>query len=114
MDHVRAWLSTACALLPAIEPSRMRSSVAQGHTAKPCMHVAQLTLSECRFMKLRLDRVLKVELGQIPKAEALSSTGNLPDYETLDKDSWTAPYLPYRPGWWKVFMPDASNGASQH
>ena len=67
-------------------------------------------------MKLRLDRVLKADLGDLSKAEALASTGELPEYETLDKDQWTAPYLPYRPGWWKVFMPPgpSSNGAGQH
>ena len=66
-------------------------------------------------MKLRLDRVLKAELGDMPKAEALKSTGELPDYDTLDKDNWTAPYLPYRPGWWKMFMPpEPSNGKAQH
>ena len=73
----------------------------------------------CRFMKLRLDRVLKVDLGSLSKADALASTGELPEYGKLDKEGWTAPYLPYRPGWWKVFMPEAqkggqSNGKAQH
>jgi len=26
----------------------------------------------------------------------------------LDRGEWTAPYPPYRPGWWKAFEPDAS------
>ena len=60
----------------------------------------------CRFMKLRLDRVLKAELSGLSKEEALRSTGDLPDYGPLDKDKWTAPYQPYRPGWWKMFMPE--------
>ena len=86
--------------------------------ATPCRRAVQswtCDVAACRFMKLRLDRVLKVDLSDLPRNEALQSTGGLPDYENLDQGRWTAPYLPYRPGWWKVFMPEAAdNGSSQH
>ena len=56
-------------------------------------------------MKLRLDRVLKLELGEMTKDEATKSTGTIPEYGPLDKEKWTAPYPPYRPGWWEIFVP---------
>ena len=59
----------------------------------------------CRFMKLRLDRVLKLDLGDMTRAEAAKSVGKLPEYGPLDKDKWTAPYAPYRSGWWEMFIP---------
>ncbi len=61
----------------------------------------------CSFMKLRLDRVLRVDLGDKTLAEVLESGGPVPEqaYEPLDrKGKWTAPYPPYRPGWWEAFM----------
>ncbi|KAK9829728.1 hypothetical protein WJX72_007542 [[Myrmecia] bisecta] len=54
------------------------------------------------FMKLRLDRVLKLELGELSLEEVTKSTGPLPEFKKPDK--WTAPYPPYKPGWWEVFM----------
>ena len=65
----------------------------------------------CSFMKLRLDRVLRLELGEQQLQDVLSSGGPVPKFEPLDKGKWTAPYPPYRPGWWEVFMQDSS---SQH
>lgn len=56
-------------------------------------------------MKLRLDRVLRLELGNRTLEEVTKSKGALPEYNPLDRDvPWTAPYPPYRPGWWEVFM----------
>lgn len=56
-------------------------------------------------MKLRLDRVLRLELGEQSLDDVLKSTAPVPKYEPLDrKGKWTAPYPPYRPGWWEVFM----------
>lgn len=54
-------------------------------------------------MKLRLDRVLRIDLGAIPDAEALAVGGQIGDLPKPDK--WTAPYSRYAPGWWEVFMP---------
>jgi hypothetical protein len=74
------------------------------------MLVHHLTLSAslhflwlCSFMKLRLDRVLRIDLGQKPDSEVLAVGGKVPEFKTSPK--WTAPYSPYTPGWWEVFMP---------
>lgn len=76
----------------------------------------------CRFMKLRLDRVMKLELGALTPEQALAATADFPEFPPLDRAKWTAPYSPYRPGWWKAFDPStfpdggssssSSNGAS--
>ena len=55
-------------------------------------------------MKLRLDRVLKLELGELPPEDVLVSGGPVPDFPPLDMSKWTAPYSPYKPGWWNMFM----------
>ena len=56
-------------------------------------------------MKLRLDRVLRLDLGSKSLAEVMDSEGPVPSYQPLDRQGkWTAPYPPYRPGWWEVFM----------
>jgi hypothetical protein len=56
-----------------------------------------------RFMKLRLDRVLRIDLGAVPEAEALAVGGKVPEFKVSPK--WTAPYPKYSPGWWEVFEP---------
>ncbi len=56
-----------------------------------------------RFMKLRLDRVLRFDLGDMPAQEALAVGGTLPEFKPSGK--WTAPYARYTPGWWNVFLP---------
>jgi hypothetical protein len=53
-------------------------------------------------MKLRLDRVLRIELGPMTADEAAASTAELPKMTPPAK--WTAPYVPYSYGWWDVFM----------
>ncbi len=73
-----------------------------------CLAFNYLILCLCptatRFMKLRLDRVLKIELGPVSRDEALAVGGVVPQYPKPEK--WTAPYSPYSPGWWEVFLPD--------
>ena len=54
-------------------------------------------------MKLRLDRVLLLELGQMEPSDVFKSGGSVPEFKKPEK--WTAPYAPYAPGWWNVFMP---------
>ncbi len=56
-------------------------------------------------MKLRLDRVMKLELGQMTPETALDSGAPVPEFPPLDRTKWTAPYSPYKPGWWKAFEP---------
>lgn len=55
------------------------------------------------FMKLRLDRVLKVEIGELTVEEATKCGATVPEFTPPAK--WTAPYSPYTKGWWEVFMP---------
>lgn len=54
-------------------------------------------------MKLRLDRVLRFDLGALPAEQALAAGAPLPEFPKPAK--WTAPYPMYTPGWWKVFYP---------
>lgn len=49
-----------------------------------------------RFMKLRLDRVLKLELTGLTRQEVFKSLGPVPEFTPPEK--WTAPYSPYRKG----------------
>lgn len=56
----------------------------------------------CSFMKLRLDRVLKLDLGKMNIDDATKSTAPLPKFNPPEK--WTAPYSAYASGWWEVFM----------
>ena len=53
-------------------------------------------------MKLRLDRVLRIDMGPMSKEEVLESTGKLPEFPA--PANWTAPYTRYTPGWWDVFI----------
>ena len=59
-----------------------------------------------RFMKLRLDRVLRIDLGAIAQEEALAAGGKVPEFKKPAK--WTAPYTPYTQGWWNVFLPSGA------
>jgi hypothetical protein len=54
-------------------------------------------------MKLRLDRVLKVDLKGMTEAEVMAKGEALPEFKKPEK--WTAPYSMYAPGWWEVFYP---------
>ncbi|KAA6426457.1 MAG: hypothetical protein FRX49_03568 [Trebouxia sp. A1-2] len=57
--------------------------------------------------QLRLDRVLKLELGEATPEEALKSLAPVPDFKPLNQTvkNYTAPYPPYKPGWWQQFEP---------
>ena len=59
-------------------------------------------------MKLRLDRVLKLELTGLSRQEVFQSGGPVPDFTPPEK--WTAPYSPYRKGA-SVRTPFASQAA---
>ena len=92
-----AWLDTS---LPAADAARVR---------RPAVALVSTDEVWITFMKLRLDRVLgPVELGAMTPATALASAGPPPDFAPLDRSPeagpWTAPYSPYKPGWWNVFM----------
>jgi len=72
---------------------------------RPCMALVSTDEQWMTFMKLRLDRVLKVDLSALSKDEVMSAGDELPDFKKPEK--WTAPYSMYTPGWWKLFYPGA-------
>lgn len=55
------------------------------------------------FMKVRLDRVIRFDLGALPQKEALKSAAPMPTFVPPQK--WTAPYGRYAYGWWTPFLP---------
>lgn len=69
---------------------------------RPCVALVSTDKEWMIFMKLRLDRVLKIDLGKMSIDEATKSTAPVPEFKPPEK--WTAPYAPYAPGWWEVFM----------
>ena len=110
---------SCCEDLHASQP-RCHTPQAMAHTAsclKPiicsCLDLSSslvkstaIMACHCRFMKLRLDRVMKLELGEMTPEKALDSGAPVPEFPPLDRTKWTAPYSPYKPGWWKAFEPD--------
>lgn len=71
-------------------------------------HTHQLImLYGCRFMKLRLDRVLAESFEAESLEEALASTPTNIEFEKPEK--WVAPYSKYESGWWGPFLPPGSN-----
>ncbi|KAG2427874.1 hypothetical protein HXX76_012194 [Chlamydomonas incerta] len=71
---------------------------------RPCVALVSTDLMWITFMKLRLDRVLKIDLKSMPESEVLASGEPLPEFKPEGK--WTAPYARYTPGWWNVFLPN--------
>eukprot|EP00882_Tetradesmus_deserticola_P004462 GHRQ01004707.1.p1 GENE.GHRQ01004707.1~~GHRQ01004707.1.p1 ORF type:complete len:211 (+),score=90.42 GHRQ01004707.1:121-753(+) len=71
---------------------------------RPCMALVSSDKQWVTFMKLRLDRVLKVDLAGMSAAEALSAGEPLPEFKKPEK--WTAPYAMYSPRWWEKFYPN--------
>ena len=49
---------------------------------------------------------MKLDLGEMTPETALDSGAPVPEFPPLDRTKWTAPYSPYKPGWWKAFEPD--------
>ena len=60
----------------------------------------------CRFMKLRLDRVLSESYEAESVEEALAS--NPTDLQFEKPEKWVAPYPKYEYGWWEPFLPPGS------
>ncbi|KAL0460382.1 UNVERIFIED_CONTAM: hypothetical protein Slati_0665400 [Sesamum latifolium] len=56
----------------------------------------------CRYMKLRLDRVLQESFEADSLEEALASNPVNLEFEKPEK--WTAPYPKYEYGWWEPFL----------
>ena len=61
-------------------------------------------------MKTRLDQVMEIRLGDMPKEEVLKVGGKIPDFEK--PKIWRAPYSPYSPGWWEAFYPKGLSNES--
>lgn len=74
---------------------------------RPCMALITTDEQWATFMKLRLDRVLRIDLQGMPKDEALSAGEALPEFKK--PATWTAPYSMYTPGWWLSFYPGATH-----
>ncbi|KXZ49840.1 hypothetical protein GPECTOR_19g291 [Gonium pectorale] len=70
---------------------------------RPCVALVSTDKTWITFMKLRIDRVLKIDLKDLSDAEVLAAGGEVPDFPAPAK--WTAPYARYTPGWWKAFYP---------
>lgn len=117
-SHPCAHSHTFCLLRPFSMPSSFplcsRCKQTLGQYPRLC-HSSSTQLSllcalnACRFMKLRLDRVMRFDLVDMTEAEALAVGGKVPEFKPPAK--WTAPYPPYSSGWWEKFLPGAVNKA---
>eukprot|EP00879_Flechtneria_rotunda_P007862 GHRR01008238.1.p1 GENE.GHRR01008238.1~~GHRR01008238.1.p1 ORF type:complete len:213 (+),score=64.38 GHRR01008238.1:132-770(+) len=70
---------------------------------RPCLALVSTDKQWITFMKLRLDRVMKLDLAGMPESEVLAKGEELPEFKEPAK--WTAPYSAYSKDWWKVFYP---------
>ena len=76
---------------------------------RPAVALISTDATWITFMKLRLDRVLRLDPPrEMAPEEALRCGAAVPDFVPLDRSPeagrWTAPYSPYKPGWWNVFL----------
>ncbi len=69
---------------------------------RPAIALVSTDKTWMTFMKLRLDRVLKLDLPAMSLEDATKNTAAVPNFGPVK--NWTAPYPPYAPGWWKAFM----------
>ena len=59
-------------------------------------------------MKLRLDRVLKLERTGLERSEGFKSNGPVPKF-TPPVPKYSSPYPSYAYGWWEAFFPENAN-----
>lgn len=59
-------------------------------------------------MKLRLDRVLKLELTGLERSEVFKSNAPVPKF-TPPTPKYSSPYSSYAYGWWEAFFPENVN-----
>jgi len=91
------------------EPAWLEKAAGKEKVKRPAVALVSTDKVWITFMKLRLDRVLKVDVGSLTPADAIKSTQPVPAFAPLDRaeaSPWTAPYPPYKPGWWEAFMMD--------
>lgn len=67
---------------------------------KPAVALVATDKTWIVFMKLRLDRVLQLDLGEMTAEEVTQSMGDIPEFKNPMPPM---PYAPYAHGWWKVF-----------
>lgn len=107
--RAHAALCAAC-LLPAPCARLAAASSASPASTRPCCRRPALLppfpFPPASFMKLRLDRVMKLDLAGMPEPEVLAAGEELPEFKKPGK--WTAPYPMYAPNWWRVFYPGAN------
>ncbi|KAF8072354.1 hypothetical protein HT031_000013 [Scenedesmus sp. PABB004] len=73
---------------------------------RPCMALVSTDKQWVTFMKLRLDRVMKLELpADMAPADITAPGEALPEFKKPEK--WTAPYAMYAPKWWEKFYAGA-------
>ncbi|GMH39610.1 hypothetical protein BSKO_07508 [Bryopsis sp. KO-2023] len=72
---------------------------------RPCVALVSTDKVWMTFMKLRLDQVLKFDLGDMEASDVLAAGDDIPPFDKPAK--WTAPYPKYASGWWDVFYPNA-------
>lgn len=70
---------------------------------RPCVALVSTDEMWITFMKLRLDRVLRIDLGAVEAGDALAVGGEVVSFKKPEK--WTAPYPAYSEGWWNMFLP---------
>ncbi|KIZ00618.1 hypothetical protein MNEG_7344 [Monoraphidium neglectum] len=78
---------------------------AQGkQVRRPCLALVSTDTTWITFMKLRLDRVLKIELVGLTTEEVLEAGEALPEFKRPEIK--TSPYPWYSAGWWEKFYPN--------
>lgn len=83
------------------EPAWLEKFPEGKKVGKPAVALVSTDKTWITFMKLRLDRVLKLDIGAMTIDEATKNGGEIPDFGDM---KWRAPYSPYSKGWWEVFM----------
>ena len=56
-------------------------------------------------MKLRLDRVLKLQLTGLERSQVFKSAAPVPKF-TPKVPKYSSPYPSYAAGWWEAFFPE--------
>jgi len=74
---------------------------------RPCLALVSTDDRWMTFVKLRLDRVMRLELpADFSPEQALEAGAPLPELKMTGK--WTAPYPAYAAGWHKAFYPPSA------
>jgi hypothetical protein len=74
---------------------------------RPCLALVSTDDKWMTFCKLRLDRVMKIDLpADFTPEQALEAGEPLPELKMTGK--WTAPYAAYAAGWHKAFYPPSA------